>query len=379
MNNNLHRGVMGRNVNVNGNGNVNNDDAAIISGSDFYDHEQDDSDSSSSISMDYSRDGDGDSDGDVTNRNWNNSGGGGGLGQIVEEGARVNDDDNEFDGGGGFHFNYHNGDAGGDMDADDDDDEDEDEENKTRKYKIPNIDPLYNPNGDDEDEAYVYKHLRSGLEEKVNIRKTTSKATSANTEASTNKGTISQKQQKGESSSTSTIETANQTNSSQSQQLQRQQCLEQAKILKPRNSDGVLSCPCCFQIVCMDCQKHDKYSNQYRAMFVMNIGVDWNATVTPDHIGKKENNTVELATGSDDDNNDDMNDNGNDSVNVHQSSNKKMKPIPTDEEQIIHEASLNKGGEDVYYSVYCNNCQTQVAALDMRDEVYHFFGCIVSG
>ena len=39
----------------------------------------------------------------------------------------------------------------------------------TNKYGISKIDELYNPNGDEEDEAYVYKHLRGGVEERVNI------------------------------------------------------------------------------------------------------------------------------------------------------------------------------------------------------------------
>ena len=33
---------------------------------------------------------------------------------------------------------------------------------------------------------------------------------------------------------------------------------------RPRRSDAVLSCPCCFNIVCMDCQRHKRYPNQFR-------------------------------------------------------------------------------------------------------------------
>lgn len=40
-----------------------------------------------------------------------------------------------------------------------------------------------------------------------------------------------------------------------------------------RVSDAVLSCPGCFTMLCLDCQKHDKYHNQYRAMFVVNCQV----------------------------------------------------------------------------------------------------------
>eukprot|EP01023_Acetabularia_acetabulum_P028918 TRINITY_DN2731_c0_g2_i2.p2 TRINITY_DN2731_c0_g2~~TRINITY_DN2731_c0_g2_i2.p2 ORF type:complete len:145 (-),score=22.57 TRINITY_DN2731_c0_g2_i2:211-645(-) len=37
-----------------------------------------------------------------------------------------------------------------------------------------------------------------------------------------------------------------------------------------RASDAILSCPCCFTTLCIDCQKHARIQTQYRAMFVMN-------------------------------------------------------------------------------------------------------------
>ncbi|KAG2482557.1 hypothetical protein HYH03_018516 [Edaphochlamys debaryana] len=40
-----------------------------------------------------------------------------------------------------------------------------------------------------------------------------------------------------------------------------------------RVSDALLSCPACFTMLCMDCQRHDKFHHQYRAMFVMNCRV----------------------------------------------------------------------------------------------------------
>lgn len=39
-------------------------------------------------------------------------------------------------------------------------------------------------------------------------------------------------------------------------------------------SDAVLNCPACLTTLCMDCQKHEVYHNQYRAMFVFNCNVD---------------------------------------------------------------------------------------------------------
>ena len=38
-------------------------------------------------------------------------------------------------------------------------------------------------------------------------------------------------------------------------------------------TDALLSCACCFAIVCLDCQRHAKYLHQYRAMFVQNCQV----------------------------------------------------------------------------------------------------------
>ena len=37
-----------------------------------------------------------------------------------------------------------------------------------------------------------------------------------------------------------------------------------------RRSDAILSCPGCLTTVCIDCQRHDYITTQYRAMFVTN-------------------------------------------------------------------------------------------------------------
>lgn len=37
-----------------------------------------------------------------------------------------------------------------------------------------------------------------------------------------------------------------------------------------RRSDAILSCPGCLSTVCIDCQQHAVYPNQFRAMFVVN-------------------------------------------------------------------------------------------------------------
>ncbi|KAI3467904.1 hypothetical protein Pfo_024567 [Paulownia fortunei] len=40
-----------------------------------------------------------------------------------------------------------------------------------------------------------------------------------------------------------------------------------------RTSDAVLSCPACFTTLCLDCQRHEKYVTQYRAIFVVNCRI----------------------------------------------------------------------------------------------------------
>ena len=207
-------------------------------------------------------------------------------------------------------------------------DDDIDEDLRERPYLFgdpedpKNADEFYGEDLDDEDEAWVYKHLRGGTEESVSIRKEGSEK------------------------------------------------LEQAKMLKPRESDAVLSCPLCFNIVCMDCQQHEQYEDQFRAMFVMNIGVDWERKLVYDTKSKalveKEEPSKQLLLLSNEaspststtaamSNNDNEKDND-----------KKGNAVPEDTD------------DEVYYSVHCLNCRTQVAALDMSDEVYHFFGVLAS-
>merc|ERR1712126_521804 len=45
-------------------------------------------------------------------------------------------------------------------------------------------------------------------------------------------------------------------------------------VQKLPNSDAVLNCPACFTVLCLDCQRHEIYRTQYRAMFVMNCSVN---------------------------------------------------------------------------------------------------------
>ena len=52
------------------------------------------------------------------------------------------------------------------------------------------------------------------------------------------------------------------------------QNLSQHSKPQDRVTDAILNCPCCFTLLCLDCQRHETFINQYRAMFVQNCTVD---------------------------------------------------------------------------------------------------------
>mmetsp|Transcript_15518 Transcript_15518/g.32135 ORF Transcript_15518/g.32135 Transcript_15518/m.32135 type:complete len:274 (-) Transcript_15518:424-1245(-) len=190
---------------------------------------------------------------------------------------------------------------------------------------------FYDENLDEEDEAYVYKHMRGGISENVTIGTTPS-------------GNSAETNQDGVPS-----DSANETRGEQ----RRKQVVQ---MLKPRHSDAVLSCPCCFNIVCMDCQKHKRCANQYRAMFVMAVVVDWKHILVYDETHKglvsKETTILEVE--------------------------EENETREWDSEAYEEPYGMLKTKDGEYYAVECASCRTQVAALDMKDEVYHFHGCLES-
>ena len=83
-------------------------------------------------------------------------------------------------------------------------------------------------------------------------------------------------------------------------------------------------------VLCLDCQRHELYKTQYRAMFVMNCSVNTNTKMKfpVKHKGKKS------------------------------------KKAPG-------------GDEEFYNPVKCDTCNTEVAMYD-KDEIYHFFNVVAS-
>ncbi|MBA0815794.1 hypothetical protein Gohar_000529 [Gossypium harknessii] len=106
---------------------------------------------------------------------------------------------------------------------------------------------------------------------------------------------------------------------------------------KVRVSDAVLSCPACFTTLCLECQRHEKYVTQYRAIFVVNCKIE-DGKVRQERVkpkrGKRRRETVE------------------------------------------GEAVAAAGGE-TFKSVHCSVCATEVGVID-EDEVYHFFNVLPS-
>ncbi|MEE6510566.1 hypothetical protein FKM82_030456 [Ascaphus truei] len=125
---------------------------------------------------------------------------------------------------------------------------------------------------------------------------------------------------------------------------QKQTHPQNAKSQTLPSSDAVLNCPACMTTLCLDCQRHESYKTQYRAMFVINCSVNKEEVLRfPDQPPTKNRRER-----------------------------KKMKLSPTE----IASATRNKEAE-MYHPVKCNECFTEVAVYD-KDEVYHFFNVLAS-
>ncbi|KAF3775416.1 E2F-associated phosphoprotein [Nymphaea thermarum] len=108
-----------------------------------------------------------------------------------------------------------------------------------------------------------------------------------------------------------------------------------------RTSDAILSCPACFTTLCLDCQRHEKYCTQYRAMFVVNCKIESSDILRPS------------------------------------SRKRQRKMVP----RVISEDTGKVTGDQAKVAplrpVCCSVCGTEVGALD-EDEVYHFFDVLPS-
>ncbi|XP_071238852.1 E2F-associated phosphoprotein-like [Salvelinus alpinus] len=116
------------------------------------------------------------------------------------------------------------------------------------------------------------------------------------------------------------------------------------------SSDSVLNCPACMTMLCLDCQRHDKYRTQYRAMFVMNCTVNKEEILRYKTLNEK---------------------------NLRNRKRKGRQPEPTAAMEATDSGVVVGMGEEIYHPVQCTECSTEVAVLD-KDEVYHFFNILAS-
>lgn len=112
-----------------------------------------------------------------------------------------------------------------------------------------------------------------------------------------------------------------------------------------QRSDAVLNCPACMSMVCLDCQRHELYRSQYRAMFV------FNCTVCRDRPLQYRPQPEQK----------------------HQKKSRRRRGSRKHHE--MEESAVS--ATEVYLPVVCSTCNTDIAVLD-TDEVYHFFNVIAS-
>jgi len=185
----------------------------------------------------------------------------------------------------------------------------EKEDQKQKRFKV-NIDedestgPFYDEDADLKDELWVNKRYLSHQAQPPKKRPTKGAATT----------TTPRSEAQGDGNSTE-------------QQQQQQQKKKKKKrpedwtsdhndpLTRARRTDAVLSCPCCFTPLCYDCQRHDTYVTQYRAMFVT-------------------------------------------------------------EECSAHLGEVRLYDTDRYHPVFCSICETEVGVLEPADEIYHFYNVI---
>lgn len=113
-------------------------------------------------------------------------------------------------------------------------------------------------------------------------------------------------------------------------------------------------------VLCVDCQRHEIYHTQYRAMFAMNISVNNR------EILRYKKKDFKKRRG--------------------RNKKRRTKPETKKERSRSRSKSLNRASdvelseserEDLFHPVSCKICQTEVGVFD-SDELFHFFNVIAS-
>jgi hypothetical protein len=118
------------------------------------------------------------------------------------------------------------------------------------------------------------------------------------------------------------------------------------------HTDAVLNCPCCMTTLCMDCQRHEKYQTQYRAMFVSSCKINEEEQLK---YPKEEFDSMALNMKK-----------------------FKKKKISKEESKSQIEPNQVLKEYDIFRPVMCQICNTEVGVYEEKGELYHFFNVIAS-
>ncbi|KAI5611504.1 E2F-associated phosphoprotein [Silurus asotus] len=124
------------------------------------------------------------------------------------------------------------------------------------------------------------------------------------------------------------------------------------------SSDAILNCPACMTTLCLDCQRHEKYRTQYRAMFVMNCKVDKDEVLRYKAAKQKKQRRKKIRQD-------------------HVATSTEAKSETEAKAGLTDSRLSGMDEEEIYHPVKCTECSTEVAVYD-KDEVYHFFNILAS-
>jgi len=130
---------------------------------------------------------------------------------------------------------------------------------------------------------------------------------------------------------------------------------KQGGLTKAEHSDAILNCPSCMTVLCVDCQRHEKYHTQYRAMFTLNCTVNHKDVLRYKKKKEKKRKGRKRAK---------IQDRRKKSRSRSRSLNRASDATDTD-------------AEDLYHPVTCKVCESEVGVFD-SDELVHFFNVIAS-
>ncbi|XP_054758343.2 E2F-associated phosphoprotein-like [Lytechinus pictus] len=196
---------------------------------------------------------------------------------------------------------------------------DEDKEQAKKQHRIPtNDDLLYDPNIDDDNQTWMNKQRAQYYPKRAPKR---------------SHDLASSESPSGTGASAQSI---------------RAPKPDQAEGAKSQESipktDAILNCPACMTTLCIDCQRHELYTNQYRAMFVMNCCIVRSEQLRyPESKNKKKWRKKRRHEGG----------------------------------EVDEEDGGASTGDELFHPVKCAICNTEVAVLD-KQEIYHFFNVLSS-